>query len=433
MSTTQAADVVIIGGGIVGLSAAYFLARRKQRVVLVDKGRLAWEQSSRNWGFVRQQGRDPIELPMVALSNRIWCGISEELDADTEWRQGGNLALAATEEDLERYAQGAQEAQAAGIETHVLTREQVQGLLPQVHGPYVGGLHTPSDGPADPLKGTLACAKGAQREGADLREYCAVESITTTGGRVSGVSTTQGEIRAAAVVCAAGAHSAHLARLAGLNLPQRAVRSSVVATAPVPHLTDLGVWVQGVGFRQARDGSLILGKASAGTADHDVTLETFRNVGLFLPNYLKNRDLFRLRFGMPLVRDILRHLPGTAARRHPFAHLVDAEPPVNPHTVAKSVRGFEALFPHLAPLRVARTWAGIIDATPDLVPVLGEVRARPGLFFATGFSGHGFGLGPGAGQTIAELITDGRTALDIRRMRFERFAERDLSQARKIL
>ncbi|MBI3993468.1 MAG: FAD-binding oxidoreductase, partial [Candidatus Lambdaproteobacteria bacterium] len=151
MSTTQAADVVIIGGGIVGLSAAYFLARRKQRVVLLDKGRLGWEQSSRNWGFVRQQGRDPIELPMVALSNRIWRGISEELDADTEWRQGGNLALAAAEEDLERYAQGAREAHAAGIDTRVLTRAQVQGLLPALRGAFVGGLHTPSDGQADPL------------------------------------------------------------------------------------------------------------------------------------------------------------------------------------------------------------------------------------------------------------------------------------------
>ncbi|HEX9841191.1 MAG TPA: FAD-dependent oxidoreductase, partial [bacterium] len=297
MSTTQAADVVIIGGGIVGLSAAYFLARRGKRVVLLDKGRLAWEQSSRNWGFVRQQGRDPIELPMIALSNRIWCGISEELDADTEWRQGGNLALAATAEDLARYAQDAEEAQAAGIETRVLTRKQVQALLPLLRGSFVGGLYTASDGQADPLKGTLAFARGAEREGVELREYCAVEGIATTGGRVSGVATTQGEIRAEAVVCAAGVHSAHLARLAGLNLPQRAVRSSVAATAPVPHLTDLGVWAQGVGFRQARDGSLILGKASAGTADHDVTLETFRNVGLFLPIYLKNRDLFHLRFG----------------------------------------------------------------------------------------------------------------------------------------
>src|SRR5512140_3384886 len=102
----SAADVIVIGGGIVGLSTAYFLAKRGVRVILLEKGRLAWEQSSRNWGFVRQQGRDPAELPMAVIANRIWCGLSQELDADVEWCQGGNLAVAQSEDDLERYAEG---------------------------------------------------------------------------------------------------------------------------------------------------------------------------------------------------------------------------------------------------------------------------------------------------------------------------------------
>jgi glycine/D-amino acid oxidase-like deaminating enzyme len=428
-----ASDVIVIGGGIVGLSTAYFLAKRGVRVILLEKGRLAWEQSSRNWGFVRQQGRNPAELPMAAVSNRIWCGISQELGADIEWCQGGNLALAQNEADLDRYAEGAKAAQDAGIETRVLTANQVAALLPEMKGRYAGGLHTPSDGHADPLKATLAFGEGGRQAGADLREYCAVNAIYTSGARVSGVATAAGDLRADVVICAAGAHSSFLGHMVGLNLPQRSMRSTVAATMPLPPLTKLGVWASGLGIRQARDGSVILGRSSAGTAEHDVTLESLQHIGLFLPIFLRNRDLFRLRVGMPLMRDLLRHLPGTAAARRPFAHLVDAEPPANPETVRSSLRMFKQSFPHLEQVSIARSWAGVIDATPDIVPVLGEVQALRGFFFATGFSGHGFGLGPGAGHTLAELVVLGRTAIDIHPMRYERFAQGDLSTARKIL
>lgn len=429
----NAADVIIIGGGIAGLSTAYYLAKRGKRVILLDKGRLAWEQSSRNWGFVRQQGRDPAELPMSAVANRIWRGIAQEVDADIEWCQGGNIALAENDEDLDRYAEGAKSSQQAGIDTRVLTSDQVAALLPKMQSRFAGALYTPSDGQADPLKGTLAFAKGARAAGADLREHCAVNAILTAGSRVTGVATEAGELKADVIVCAAGAHSSFLGRMVGLRMPQRSMRATVAATSPLPPLTDLGIWASGLGIRQARDGSVILGRASARTAEHDLTLESLRHINLFLPIFLRNRDLFRLRIGLPLVRDVLRHLPGTAASRQPFAHVVDEEPPPNPKTVAGSLQLFKGHFPHLEQVSIGRTWAGVIDATPDLVPVLGEVQALRGFFFATGFSGHGFGLGPGAGHTLAELIATGRTAIDIRAMRYERFAEGDMSKARKII
>ena len=434
MSTSDtAADVIVIGGGIIGLSSAYYLAKRGVRVLLLDKGRLGWEQSSRNWGFVRQQARNPAELPMARLSNRIWCGIAQELGADTEWCQGGNLALAQSEADMDRYALGARMAKDAGIDTRVLTPDQVTALMPEFRGPFAGGLYTASDGHADPLKATLAFAKGAREAGVDLREYCAVNSIYTSGGRVSGVGTDTGDLRADVVVCAAGAHSSVLGRMAGLSLPQRSMRSTVAATAPLPPLTKLGLWASGLGMRQARDGSVILGRSSARTAEHAVTLESFRHIRQFLPIFLRNRDLFRLRVGRPLMRDLLRHLPGTAAARRPFVHLVDEEPPANTETVATSLQLLQRNFPHLQGAKIARSWAGVIDATPDIVPVLGEVKTLPGFFFATGFSGHGFGIGPGAGSTLAELIARGKTGIDIHPMRFERFAEGDLSKAPKIL
>ena len=430
---SKAADVIVIGGGIAGLSTAYFLAKRGQRVVLLEKGRLAWEQSSRNWGFIRQQGRDPAELPMAVLANRIWSSIEHELGTDVEWCQGGNLALASDADDLDRYEEGALSAQAAGIDTRVLTSDQVRSLVPALRDRYVGGLHTATDGQADPLKATLAFALGARRAGVELREHCAVNSIITTGGRVTGVTTEAGELHSDVVVCAAGAHSSFLARMVGLKLPQRSMRSTVALTTPLPPLTKLGIWASGVGIRQARDGSVILGRASAGTAEHDLTLESVRHLRLFLPTFLRNSDLFRLRVGKPLLRDVFRHIPGTTAARRPFAHLVDEEPVPNEETIASSLRLFSERFVLPGQVGIARAWAGIIDATPDLLPVLGEARALSGFFFATGFSGHGFGLGPGAGHTLAELIATGRAPLDIRKMRYERFAERDLSTARKIL
>jgi glycine/D-amino acid oxidase-like deaminating enzyme len=429
----SAADVIVIGGGIVGLATAYFLARRGVRVILLEKGRLAWEQSSRNWGFVRQQGRDPAELPMAALSNRIWCGMEQELAADAEWCQGGNLAVAQNEDDLDRYAEGARTAQAAGIDTRVLSRNEVRAVFPQLETSFVGGLYTPSDGHADPLKATLAFAQGARRAGAVLREYCAVNAICTANSRISGVMTESGELRADVVVCAAGSHSGFLSRLAGLSLPQRSMRATVAATAPLPRLTNLGVWASGLGIRQARDGSVIIGRASAGTAEHDLTIESLRHINMFLPIFLRNQDLFRLRIGKPLLHDILRHLPRTAAARRPFAHAVDQEPPPRGKTVQSSLVLFNSYFPQFKQVAIARSWAGVIDATPDLVPVLGEVQALPGFFFATGFSGHGFGLGPGAGHVLAELIAKGQKVVDIHSMRYERFAQHDLSTARKIL
>ena len=432
-ASDTAAEVIVIGGGIVGVSTAYYLAKRGVRVILLDKGRLGWEQSSRNWGFIRQQGRDPAELPMAALSNRIWCGIEQELDADIEWCQGGNLAVAQNEDELDRYAEGAKAAQATGIDTRVLTPDQVSALFPQLRGSFAGGLYTPSDGHADPLKATLAFARGARQAGADLREHCAVNAIYTARGRVSGVATEAGDLRADAIVCAAGSHSSFLGRMVGLRLPQRSMRATVAVTNPLPRLTELAVWASGLGIRQARDGSVILGRASAGTGEHDVTLESLRHINLFLPIFLRNRALFRLRIGMPLVRDLLRHLPGTAAARRPFAHLVDEEPPVNLKTVRSSLGLFNHYFPQLGQVSIARTWAGVIDVTPDLVPVLGEVQVLPGFFFATGFSGHGFGLGPGAGYALADLIARGSTEIDIHPLRYERFAQGDMSKARKIL
>ena len=251
-------DVVVVGGGIVGCATAYYLARRGVRVILLERGEVAGEQSGRNWGFVRQQGRDPSEVPLMVAANRIWRGLEQELDADLEWIQGGNLALASTPERLALFEGWLPTARENGVDTRLVTPREIQELLPGMVGAWVGGLYTASDGHAEPAKATQALGRAAVKLGVELHEGCAVEGIATEGGRVGEVRTELGVIRAGTVVCAAGAWSARLLRPLGLRLPQRWVRATVARTTPAPPLTRAGVWGPAVSFRQRRDGTLNL-------------------------------------------------------------------------------------------------------------------------------------------------------------------------------
>ena len=132
----------MVGGGIVGCATAYYLARRGVRVTLLERGEVAGEQSGRNWGFVRQQGRDPSEVPLMVAANRIWRGLEQELDADIEWIQGGNLALAPTPERLALFEGWLPTARQSGLDTRLVTPREIQDLLPGMAATWVGGLYT---------------------------------------------------------------------------------------------------------------------------------------------------------------------------------------------------------------------------------------------------------------------------------------------------
>jgi len=425
------ADVVVVGAGIVGCATAYFLARRGARVVVVERGPVPGEQSRKNWGFVRQQGRDPLELPLVVEANRLWQGLERELNADIEWTQGGNLALAADESRLARFEAWLPVAREFGLPTHLLRARDLDSVVPGLAGGWVGGMHTPGDGHADPEKTTDAFARAAVAQGATLHLDCAVQAVTTRAGAVAGVVTEQGEIRAPAVVCAAGAWSSRLARTLGFALPQRWVRGTVARTTPAPAVTACAVWGPGVAFRQRRDGSFNI--AAGGALDHDVTLDSVRQLRFFLPNFWKNRTMFRFHVGRPLLASLAAALPGSAARQRPLVWDRGREPQPNPVKVRRSLAELQRVLPALPPLGIARSWAGYIDAAPDLVPVLGEVPGLRGFVLATGFSGHGFAMGPIAGRLISELVVDGKTSLDISGFRFSRFAEGAIGKPRNVL
>jgi glycine/D-amino acid oxidase-like deaminating enzyme len=424
-------DVVVVGAGIVGCAAAYFLARRGARVCVVERGSVPGEQSRKNWGFVRQQGRDPAEMPLVIEANRLWRGLERELDADLEWTQGGNLALAADESRMARLEAWLPVAREFGLDTRLLRASELAAVVPGLGGTWAGGMHTPGDGHADPEKATDAFARAAVAHGARLHLGCAVQAVTTAAGAVRGVVTERGEVRAPAVVCAAGAWSTRLARTLGLDLPQRWVRGTVARTTPAPPVTACAVWGPGVAFRQRRDGAFTI--AAGGALDHDVTLDSLRQVRFFLPNYWKNKTLFRFHVGRPLVASLAAVLPGSAARRRPLVWDRGLEPPPNPAKVRRSLAELQRVLPALPPLGIARQWAGYIDAAPDLVPVLGEVSQLRGFVLATGFSGHGFALGPVAGRLVSELVLDGKPSLDLAAFRFSRFAERAIGTPRNVL
>jgi glycine/D-amino acid oxidase-like deaminating enzyme len=292
-------------------------------------------------------------------------------------------------------------------------------------------MHTPDDGHADPEKATDALARAAVSHGASLHLDCAVQGVTTRAGAVAGVVTERGEIRAPTVVCAAGAWSGRLCRMLGLDLPQRWVRGTVARTTPAPVVTACAVWGPRVAFRQRRDGSFNI--AAGGALDHDVTLDSLRQLRFFLPNFWKNKKRFRFHVGRPLLASLAATLPGSAARRRPLVWDRGLEPSPNRAKVQRSLAELGRLLPSLPALGIVRSWAGYIDATPDLVPVLGEVPSLRGFVLATGFSGHGFAMGPIAGRLVSELIVDGKPSLDIAAFRFSRFAEGTIGKPRNVL
>jgi glycine/D-amino acid oxidase-like deaminating enzyme len=407
------ADVVIVGGGIIGASSAYELSKRGIRVTLLDKGNIGGEQSGRNWGFIRQQGRAPEELPLMITANAIWSRMEGELDADIEWTQGGNLRLADDEATAARYAAWAKIGEEHGLGTKVLGMKEIVELLPGIEHRWTAGIFTPSDGHANPIKATLALAHAASQRGAVMVEGCTVSRLVSAGGRMAGVNTDRGEIRAPVVVLAAGAWSSRLASGVGVRIPQRVVRSTVGLTEPVRAVTKAGVWSKRLAFRQTVRGEFLI--AAGGTGDVDLRWDNFRNLRLFWPAFVKNREYLRINPNVGAFVSSLRTY-GTQA-------FVAPEPRPNPKDVASSLKTLGEFFPALAPFRLAKAWAGNIDGTPDALPVVDALATPSGLVIATGTSGHGFGIGPAIGLAVADLVTHGVSDFDLRPMRLARFSD----------
>lgn len=414
-------DVAIIGGGIAGCSSAYNLAKRGLSVVLFEKGEIAGEQSGRNWGFARQQGRDPREIPLMMACNRLWQGLEADLEADVEWRQGGILYLAKDAAETAGYEAWLEQARSYQLDSRLLSAREAAERLPGMTREWHAALYTPSDGQADPVKTTTAFAHAAARHGAEIRTGCIVEEIETAGGAVTGLRTEAGEVRAGTVLIAAGTWTGPMLRLLGHSLPQLRVRSTVLRTTPAAEMTGLGVWCDDFGFRQGRDGSFTIGAGD--WVDHDIEADSLRHFRHFWPAMKSISRKPDMHLGWPFVRDLVSFVDGPGSLRRRMRQNRVLDPPPEPKKFNHALSAFQTLFPQFKETEIAKSWAGVIEVTPDELPVFGEAPGLKGLVIATGFSGHGFGMGPITGKVMAELIAEGRPSLDLNEFRFARFSE----------
>jgi glycine/D-amino acid oxidase-like deaminating enzyme len=412
-------EVAVIGGGIAGISTAYFLAKAGVPVTVLEKGRIAGEQSSRNWGWVRRQGRDPRELPAIITSLRIWEGLERELGADIGWRRGGVAYLGRSEEDMARFERWLELARPYGLDTRLLSAAETDALVGQNERRWRGGLYTPSDGRAEPAKAVPAMAEGARALGATIVTGCAVRAIETEAGRVSGVITERGAVRCRAVLCAAGAWSSLFNRAMGIALPQLAVRATVLRTEPAPLVSEANLWCTDVALRRRQDGGYTV--ARGGAVRFDLVPDALRWFRAFLPALRMNLGSMRVRVGSAFVRALATPSRWSPDEVTPFERTRVLDPAPEARDVASALAALQRHFPQLAGVRAAESWAGMIDATPDAIPVLDALGSPAGYLIATGFSGHGFGLGPGAGYLMAQLIQKGEAEVDLRPFRLSRF------------
>ena len=418
-SIPEAADVVIIGGGIVGVSTAWFLSKQGISVVLCEKGHIAGEQSSRNWGWVRQQSRDVRELPMMIDSMRIWRGLADEIGEDVGFTQSGCLFAAKDDKQLAEFHEWLDVAKEYELDTVLLSREEMQS---QVRGSAVdwpGGLFTASDGRAEPHKVTPAIARAAGRNGVNILTACAVRGIETSGGNVSAVVTEYGRIRTSTVLCAAGAWSSMFCRSLGIDLPQLQVRGTVTRTAPGPDVLNGNLFDERIGIRRRQDGGYTV--AHSTILDHSITPSTFRYCFKFLPALRQEISVLRIRIGRDFVDEWNTPKTWELDKPSPFEATRVLDPEPNEKVVKGIRRNLGIVFPELKGIKIAEAWAGMVETTPDIVPIIDSPDSIPGFHIATGFSGHGFGIGPGAGKAMAALLTGNDPGLDLQPLRLGRF------------
>ncbi|MDX3924616.1 MAG: FAD-binding oxidoreductase [Shinella sp.] len=419
----QASDVVIIGGGVIGVTTALFLARRNIAVTLLEKGRIAAEQSSRNWGWIRQQGRDADELPIMIEARRLWQQLAEQCGEDIGLKQAGVTYLARTDKDMAEFAGFMRIAEAHGVDTRLLDSKGAAELIPAMSRRFKGGLVTPSDMRAEPWVAVPALARLAAREGVAIVENCAARMLDLSAGRISGVWTEKGRIATSSVLVASGAWTSLFLRAHGVSIPQLSVRATVAATEPMPEIHSGAATDEHIAFRRRQDGGYTL--AAGGSHQLYVGPDAFRHATKYLAalmaHPLGTRYLPAAPRGYPDSWSTPRKWE--ADGQSPFERMRVLNPAPEASALRAIDRGFKALFPQFKDVRLKASWAGMIDAMPDAVPIVDRVPAIPGLVVAAGMSGHGFGIGPGMGRVLSDLIQENEPGHDLNRFRLSRFSD----------
>jgi glycine/D-amino acid oxidase-like deaminating enzyme len=418
-------DVVVIGGGIIGVSTALYLADKGISVAVCEKGHIAGEQSSRNWGWCRATHRDLRELELSLESLKLWRELDRTLGIDTGFRQCGILyaaddpkALAGHESWLAR-AVGLVGRE--GIDSRITSSEETAALMPGAARKFPGGIYTPSDARAEPQQAAPAIANALRAKGVKILTPCAVRGIETSGGAVSGVVTEYGSIRCGSVVVAGGAWTRLFAGSVGVELPQLAVRSSVLRTEPVDGGPEVSACNRTVGYRKRLDGGYTIANAFHSLAE--ITPDSFRLFRQYLPALKSQFGSIEFAFGQRFFETLRQPRKWQLDQPTVFETVRTLDPPPTQKFNDVAINAFRAIFPALGDVKIAQAWAGYIDVTPDAVPVISAAQQVPGMFIATGFSGHGFGIGPGAGKLMADIVANDAPLVDPRAFRLSRFSD----------
>ncbi|WP_333827233.1 NAD(P)/FAD-dependent oxidoreductase [Pararhodobacter sp.] len=411
-------DLIVIGGGIIGCAAALYAAQQGMTCLLVERDMPGSAQSGRNLGFVRQQSRDFPELALMIGAVRLWEGAEAALGRSVGWRQGGNLSLAFTEEEMEtRRIWQTRGVEEFGLDTRILSRVQTHDLLPHLSTDIgiLGAMYTPSDGQAEPPRATRAFFEAGLDAGVTASLGGAVTRIETSGGQVSGVRVGERLYRTRTVVCAAGTGSAALLRAVGLTLPQERIRATVARTLPRTDLR-LDPCLSGLqtGIRQDVSGAFVISVAGG---EYDLRPDSWRNMRWYAKTRKENPEAVRINYLAPLQRFLGRKVAPPLTDIPPTREYV----PTDATRAQQALDDFRRILPAASDLVVETCWAGIIDTLPDVLPALGQIEGVAGLLVATGFSGHGFGPGPMAGKVLAELAAGRDAPVDISELSPMRF------------
>ncbi|MFQ5841271.1 MAG: NAD(P)/FAD-dependent oxidoreductase [Thermodesulfobacteriota bacterium] len=369
----KTAGIVIIGGGIIGVSVAYYLGKMgAKNVILLEKDLVGEGSTGLCAGGIRRQWSTEVNMHFALKAFEMYQNFKDEFGADPEFHQIGYLFLATSQEELEIFEKNVEFQNRFGVPSQILTPEEIKKGWPFLNTEDVlGGAFCDTDGYAGPYEVTEAIARAARRHGVEILEKTEATSIEEERGRIVSVTTTVGKVETPVVANAAGPYAANIGRMAGIEVPVKPIRRQLFVTdafhmipPSVPYTIDHG---QNFYFR--REGEAVL---FSGPQDE-------------LPSFNLKTD---------------------------FDSMVE--------TAEKAMRRV----PVFEEANIARGWAGLYEISPDNHAILGKVQEVEGLILANGFSGHGFQHGPTAGMVIAELILNGRAeTIDIEPLAPTRFKE----------
>lgn len=412
-------DVVVIGGGVIGITTAWYLRQRGLSVLVCDKGRVAGEQSSRNWGWVRTMGRDADEVPIAMDSIDLWEELAQQLGKGIGFSREGILIMAGTDKTLTEYEAWLDIAGKYGLDTHMLSAKELGDAINVDAGKWKGGLFTPGDGRAEPFTAVKTIAEGLLERGGLIRESCSVRTIEKQAGRINAVVTEHGTVKTSTVICAAGVWSTMFLSNMGISFPQLALRGTVVRTQASAFVFEGAAGLKDVYICRRQDGGYTV---ASNVFEHAVGANSFRFLFKFRPS-MGNASGFHVRLARDPTQPSFWGTKWSAEEVTPFERQRVLNPAPSEKILRKIRENLRRRVPGLAEVPFAESWAGMVDATPDVVPVMDQVPACEGLFLATGFSGHGFGIGPGAGRVMAEMVLGDSPRYDLTRFRFSRFSD----------